>query len=743
MSITQKVAIAVGFTASLVTILLWLALQFLMAPRFEQLEIEKATENFERAQNAIVRELLQLSAYRRDYGVWNDAYEYMTGEYPEFLEEQVPLSLLPELNVNLFVYLDAAGKIADGVAVARESEAAADINEYLPLGYASWRAFQAVMTATEETEVIIATSAGYILAAYAPVTRTDGSGDFAGHLLVGRLIDDTFLKTLRAQTRVEISVSPIWAHEDRPLDAAPAIARTGSEVTVSSPLFGYDNRPILQLSAVTPAKITAIGRDALNSIFMAVLATVAIGIIVISAMIQGYVVGPIRKLTKIILVADKAPIDRSNTLDKLNDEIGILYKTYKDMFSRIEERSAELSAALAAAESAERVKAQFLANMSHEIRTPMNGVLGVAELLATTDLDEKQRDLVSVILRSGDALLTIINDILDFSKLDAGKTALSPAPFNLRDAIDDIAVLFSARATAKEVEFIVDIDPDLPVELVGDAGRIRQILVNLIGNAVKFTREGFIRLRVTRADDGDEDCVLFTLTDTGCGIEKDKLDLIFEKFSQADISSTRAHEGSGLGLAIARSLVELMGGKISVTSETGRGSTFSFFVKLAPPTQSTLQNDPQSPALIAKSEAQANGVASHEGGIDVLVAEDNEVNRMVVEFILKGAGYSYAMAVNGRDAVEQFKAHRPRLILMDISMPELNGLEATAEIRRIEADEGRAATPIIGVSAHAMEGDKQYCLASGMDAFVSKPVSPNLLTEEIARFYASAATDAA
>ena len=741
MSITQKVAIAVGFTASLVTILLWLALQFLMAPRFEQLEIEKATENFERAQNAIVRELLQLSAYRRDYGVWNDAYDYMTGEYPEFLEDQAPLSLLPELNVNLFVYLDAKGEIADGVAVAPDSEAAADINEYLPLGYGSWRAFQAVMTATEETEVIIATSAGYILAAYAPVTRTDGSGDFAGHLLIGRLIDDAFLKTLRVQTRVEINVSPIWAHEDRPLDAAPTIARTGSEVTVSSPLFGIDNRPILQLSAVTPAKITAVGRDALNSIFMAVLATVGIGIIVISALIQGYVVGPIRNLTKIILVADKAPIDRTNTLDKLNDEIGILYKTYKEMFGRIEERSAELSAALKAAESAERVKAQFLANMSHEIRTPMNGVLGVAELLSTTELDEKQRGLVSVILRSGDALLTIINDILDFSKLDAGKATLSLAPFNLRDAIDDIAVLFSARASAKEVEFIVDIDSDVPVELVGDAGRLRQILVNLIGNAVKFTREGFIRLHVSRAGDGDEDSVLFTLTDTGCGIAEDKLDLIFEKFSQADISSTRAHEGSGLGLAIARSLVELMGGKISVTSEPGRGSTFSFDLKLKAPAQSALQSDPQSPVQSASIDTQANSGAL--GGIDVLVAEDNEVNRMVVEYILKGAGYSYAMAVNGRDAVEQFRARRPRLILMDISMPELNGLEATEEIRRIEAEEAAAATPIIGVSAHAMESDKENCLASGMNAFVSKPVSPNRLTEEIARFCASTAINAA
>ncbi len=612
--------------------------------------------------------------------------------------------------------------------------------------------------------------------------------------------------------------------------------------------------------------------------------------------------------------------------------------TYLDISDQ-KERERALEEAQKKAELADRAKSEFLANMSHEIRTPMNGVLGMAELLAKSELSSKQKTFTDIIVKSGNALLTIINDILDFSKIDAGQLQLDPAPFKLAEAIEDVATLVSTRAKEKDLELIVRVQPGLPENMIGDVGRIRQIITNLMGNAVKFTEKGHVLVEVAGESRGNSTLLRFSVTDTGIGIPEDQLATVFEKFSQVDSSSTRRHEGTGLGLTITSKLVELMGGTVGAQSKLGEGSTFWFEVELEnsgtqsnekaapidvtgakilivddnavnrsilleqtaswsfdacaaesgevgllvlnaafekglqveciildyqmpgmtgfdvarivrnderlsdtpivmltsvdqalstreyrdlgidahlvkPARSSQLletlvdtiqahrsragkqpapearpedsgtglnaqagpmehdsrkpvdeivslqdgthgqeqpQADPAAKGLVTdesgnwRDERDADAAAPMESAagerrdLDILVAEDNEVNQIVFTQILDETGYSYEIVGNGRLAVEAFGKRNPAMILMDVSMPEMNGLEATGAIREIEAGSDRR-TPIVGVTAHALKGDRERCIDAGMDDYLSKPISPDALQGKIAKWLEKAKT---
>ncbi|TPK97195.1 response regulator [Mesorhizobium sp. B2-4-12] len=565
----------------------------------------------------------------------------------------------------------------------------------------------------------------------------------------------------------------------------------------------------------------------------------------------------------------------------------VAFWIFRPMEQAIRRAFAQSAESLFKAEAADRAKSEFLANMSHEIRTPMNGVLGMAELLAKTELTPRQKTFTDVIVKSGNALLTIINDILDFSKINAGQLTLDPAPFRLSEAVEDVATLVSARVAEKNLELIVRVDPRLPAYVVGDAGRFRQIVTNLVGNAVKFTEKGHVLIDVGGETVNDVVQLKLRVEDTGIGIPAEKLQNVFEKFAQVDGSSTRRHEGTGLGLAIAARLIDLMAGKIGVESEIGRGSVFWFAVPLPvhraeardaivpvdvtgarvlviddnPVNREILLEQLRSwsfdcaaaesgavglafldracqlgasvdciildyqmpgmngadvaraiaadsrlsaiPIVILTSVDQVDfgkmiidfGIAAHltkparsavllgtvisviqkarsqvgkaqfvrepiqpppaappaftvirgpavpvvtapestltpNGPIDILIAEDNDVNQLVFGQILNGLGLSYRIAGNGRTAVEMYRSLHPKLILMDVSMPEMNGYEATRAIRAIEASSG-GRIPIVGVTAHALKGDRDKCIEAGMDDYLPKPVSPDRLGTKI------------
>ncbi|MBC2805089.1 response regulator [Rhizobium ruizarguesonis] len=542
--------------------------------------------------------------------------------------------------------------------------------------------------------------------------------------------------------------------------------------------------------------------------------------------------------------------------------------------TELKSREEELRQLLSRAEAADRAKSEFLANMSHEIRTPMNGVLGMAELLAKTNLDTRQKTFVDIIVKSGNALLTIINDILDFSKIDAGQMKLRKAAFDITEAVEDVATLLSSHAAEKNIELLVRAAPDLPAAVIGDAGRFRQIVTNLVGNAVKFTERGHVFVDVgfeTAA--GGEIMASIRIEDTGIGIPPEKLESVFDKFSQVDASSTRRHEGTGLGLAITAGLVDLFGGYLNVDSEWGKGSVFTvnlpFAVAAARLEPKPLPINVQGARILVVDDNEVNrrilteqlslwgfdGVAAEGGGtglaileaaadlgvtvdavvldyhmpdmngadvarrlradprfvelpiifltsmdisgtekefaalnghahlmkparanvlrntvvevvrasrvkqaseaeiarlqteaavpapalvpqkraaefVDVLVAEDNEVNQIVFTQILQGTGLSFLVVDNGEEAVAAWERYTPRIIMMDVSMPVMNGHQATQTIREREKGQGHR-MPIIGVTAHALESDRELCLDAGMDDYMSKPISPELLEEKI------------
>ncbi|MDH4056399.1 MAG: response regulator [Gammaproteobacteria bacterium] len=870
------------------TVGIYLALQWTVLPAFEDFERESAEEAMGRVTRALEADLNALEDINVEYAQWSDTHAYAQGLGPEYAEENFDPAYWEGLDIQLLLVFDASGNRmfgrltdpTDGSNLSLEAELLQPLTSTHPLlNHESTDHFVAG---------ILRTRNGLLEVTSYPILDSMRRGPIAGSFAVGRFLDDERATELSERVTARVSIYPTDQANLPPQVAAAAEHMTGAgelrhskadENSISQYRVLRDllDTPVAIIEVTKPRRITQIGADTVQTTMMFLMVASAIFLLAAWLFMQRLIVAPVRQLTEQMLGIRGSGDLRVTVGGNRSDEVGLLAREFGKLTERLGLAQQESEKARLESEKARdqalamsKTKSEFLARMSHEIRTPMNGVLGMTELLQGTKLDRRQQRFAQTIFESAESLLSIINDILDFSRMEAGKLRLEMLDVDLHNLLEETVDSLANLAYGKGLELINVTPANLASLVKTDPGRLRQVLTNLLGNAIKFTEKGEVALRVSATDIDDENVkVHFEVADTGIGIKPSKQKDIFKSFTQEDGTTTRLYGGTGLGLAISKQLVNLMDGDLTVESTPGKGSKFSFSLNMKKGAESeylassmpqfvagsrilivddnetnreilehqltgwrayTDSADSASDALKLLEAAVASGDSyglaildmhmPHCDGLQlariirdnpefselkliilssaatpatdeemaelnvagqlskpirqsqlydslvvvlggevvaqthsrlkvytvkalsgrVLLAEDNAVNQAVAIGMLESMGLSVLVAANGQEAVELAGKEAFDVILMDCQMPKMDGFQAAKAIRAAEKKSERSATPIVAVTANALKGDRERCLAAGMDDYLTKPFTSEQLHSALCQYLQPAAT---
>jgi signal transduction histidine kinase/CheY-like chemotaxis protein/HPt (histidine-containing phosphotransfer) domain-containing protein len=729
MSLQKKIVILFMTLGAVFAFGSYAGLSAFVFPTFERFEQNSATASLSRVQRALDAELHALEVINREYSEWDHTYAYVQGRRDSYVEENLDIAYWTNIDINAMFYFDLDGRLIWG-AIVDES-----ITNELPIESELLQPLDSDHPLLHHRESpgvyngILQAKSAPLLVSSRPILTSSADGPPAGTLVIGRFLNDEMVQELGMRASVEATLHAV-DHANTPNVTWSYSSDTAIGRQVLADVFGA---PSFILEVTMPRAITAIGKNTIATALGYFVAATGLFLLGGWLFMRSLIVAPVESLTCHIRNIRKTGDLEQSLQSARDDEIGVLEQEFGNLARSLGTTRQELESARDKALAISNAKSDFLAKMSHEIRTPMNGVLGMIELLGNTPLDKAQKRYMHSISHSADTLLDIISDILDFSKMDAGKLALEIRPFNLNSFITDITDSLSGLADRRGLR-LNNIAPEgPPINVEGDSLRLRQILTNLIGNAIKFTEQGGVLLRVSSEPDaGEFEYVTFEVIDTGIGISPRKQQHIFNSFAQADGSTTRRYGGTGLGLAISKQLVEMMGGAIKLQSDPDEGSNFSFTLRLRADRKGDMTGIEKTFTHVY-GELDGNESALQPLRGRVLVAEDNAVNQAVAVGMLDAMGVESIVAKDGQEAVDLFKSQPFDAVLMDCQMPVLDGFQAAREIRRIESLSKTDPVRIIAMTANAMAGDMEKCIAAGMDDYLRKPYKGEQLNAALMR----------